>query len=86
LQIVIIFILGKEIYGKKHPVLIFGLAENLSIDPKIRQPPSGSIMNAILGLDNWWLIHVGAASIKPPTLQKDCMYSFQFLYNDGIAT
>ena len=62
------------------------LAENLSIYPKIRKPPSGSIMNAILGLNNWWLIHVGAASIRPPTLQKDCMYSLQFLYKDGIAT
>jgi hypothetical protein len=31
-------------------------------------------------------MHVGAASIMPPTLQNDYMYSFQFLNKDGIAT
>ena len=59
---------------------------NLSIDPNTLQSPSGSIKNAMLGLDSWWLMHVGAASIIPPTLQNDCMYSFQLLNNDGIAT
>lgn len=63
-----------------------GLAVNLSIEPKTWHSPSGSIKNAMLGLDSQWLIHVGAASIIPPTLQKDYIYSFQFLNREGIAT
>jgi len=30
-------------------------------------------------------MQVGAASMMPPTLQKEAIYSAQFLYRDGIA-
>jgi hypothetical protein len=43
---------GKDICGKKQPVFIQGFAVNLSIDPNTLQSPSGSIMNAMLGLES----------------------------------
>lgn len=71
LQIVIMFMFGSDYCGKKHPALTYYLAVNLSIDPITSTWPSGSIIKAILGLAIEWLRHVGAASIIPPTLQKD---------------
>jgi hypothetical protein len=49
---VIMFILGRDIYGKKQPVFIHDFAVNLSIDPSTLQSPSGSIKNAMLGLES----------------------------------
>lgn len=52
LLIVMRFIDGKLVYGKKQPALIYSLAANLSNEPINSMFPSGSIKKAIDGLAN----------------------------------
>lgn len=70
LLIVIKFIWGRLVYGKKQPALIYSFAANLSKDPISSMFPSGSIKNAIEGLAKAFEGHIGAASMTPPTLQN----------------
>jgi hypothetical protein len=73
---VIIFILGKDYYGKIQPAFWNSLAENLSIDPIRSTLPSGSMRNETEGAPIYIVKHVGAASMTPPTLQKFWRYSY----------
>ena len=76
---------GRLYWGKKQPALTYCLAANLSKDPIMLTKPSGSIQKEIDGLAIWWLKQVGEASMMPPTLQKEAMYSAQLLKRVGIA-
>ena len=82
---VVRFIAGKLVCGKKHPAYTYSLAWNLSYDPRISISPSGSIINAIEGLDTLEGAHKGAASITPPCLQNFSMYASKVLKRLGMA-
>lgn len=79
------FMLGRDYYGKKQPAFTYVRAAKRSAEPITCTWPSGSIRNAMLGLAIWWLRQVGAASMMPPTLQKDAIYSLQLLNREGVA-
>ena len=83
LLIVIKFIYGKLVYGKKQPALLYSFAANLSKDPINSMFPSGSKKKAIDGDASELGGHIGAASITPPILQKCSIYSSQFLNKVG---
>jgi len=80
------FMFGRDCWGKKQPEFTYYLAVILSNDPITSTLPSGSRMNEMLGLAIYWLRQVGAASMIPPTRQKDAMYSCQFRKSEGMAT
>ena len=84
-QMVIIFMFGSDYWGKKQPELTWLWAFTLSMDPTICVLPSGSMKKAILGLAIYYLRQVGAASMIPPTRQKETMYSAHVLYRVGMA-
>lgn len=51
LQMVYMFMLGRDCWGKKQPEFMYSLAENRSTEPRSWTSPSGSTMKAIEGLD-----------------------------------
>ena len=85
LQMVYMFMLGRDCWGKKQPELMYSLAEKRSTEPRSCTSPSGSTIKAIEGLDIWFERQVGTASMTPPTRQKAYKYSFQLWYNGRIG-
>ena len=84
-DIVIKFIYGRDVYGKKHPAFMYSLAANLSNEPINSMFPSGSMKKAIDGLAKVFGGHIGAASVTPPTRQNWSRYSSQDLYRPSEA-